>query len=147
MSKISDNETKIKLTQKLINNTQRQTKILTDNIYVNQLHINKLNRELKVLKEDYANMILKAYKSRSEESRFMFILSSQNFLQAYKRVQYMKQYATFRKVQGEEIRSKMEKLEALNKSSTPRKKEKVQLLAETIKTRQTWRATGRSRKN
>jgi hypothetical protein len=40
---------------------------------------------LGILKEDYAKMIVKSYKSRSEQSRAMFILSSENFLQAYKR--------------------------------------------------------------
>jgi hypothetical protein len=48
------------------------------------MKINKLNKELVVLKEDYAKMIVKSYKSRSEQSRAMFILSSDNFLQAYK---------------------------------------------------------------
>ena len=130
LSKISESNTKITLTEKLIANTQKQTKILTDNIYLNQLEINKLNRELKVLKEDYANMILKAYKTRSDQSRIMFILSSDSFLQAYKRMQYIKQYASFRKVQGEEIRGKMEKLEELNKTLNSQKDEKIKLLAE-----------------
>ena len=133
MTKIADNETKIKLSEKLINNTQKQTKILTDEIYLNQLKINKLNRELKVLKEDYADMILKAYKSRSQQSRIMFILSSQNFLQAYKRMQYMKQYASFRKIQGEAIKAKMAELEELAVKLNGQKKEKEQLLAENIK--------------
>jgi hypothetical protein len=34
-------------------------------------------------------MIVKSYKSRSEQSRAMFILSAENFLQAYKRAQYL----------------------------------------------------------
>ena len=38
--------------------------------------INKLNKDLKIMKEDYAKMIVKSYKSRSEQSRFMFVLSS-----------------------------------------------------------------------
>jgi hypothetical protein len=42
-------------------------------------------------------MIVKSYKSRSEQSRAMFILSSENFLQAYKRAQYLKQYTSFKK--------------------------------------------------
>jgi hypothetical protein len=41
-------------------------------------------KELEILKEDYAKMIVKSYKSRSSESRAMFLLSSENFLQAYK---------------------------------------------------------------
>ncbi|NDI98582.1 peptidoglycan DD-metalloendopeptidase family protein [Flavobacterium sp. LaA7.5] len=133
MTKIADNDTKIKLSEKLISNTQKQTKILTDEIYLNQLKLNKLNRELKVLKEDYSAMILKAYKSRSQQSRIMFILSSQNFLQAYKRMQYMKQYASFRKIQGEAIKTKMTELEELAVKLNNQKKEKEQLLAENLK--------------
>lgn len=136
LTKITENNTRIKLSEQLIANMQRQTKLLTDDIYLNQLEINKLNRELKVLKEDYAAMILKAYKSRSEQSRIMFILSSDNFLQAYKRMQYMKQYASFRKVQGEEIRGKMMKLEDLVKKLNAQKVEKEKLLAENEREKQ-----------
>jgi hypothetical protein len=69
---------------------------------------------LGILKEDYAKMIVKSYKSRSEQSRAMFILSSENFLQAYKRAQYLKQYTSFRKNQGEEIKSKSVELVDFN---------------------------------
>lgn len=133
LTKIEGNNAKIKLSEKIISTTSKQTRLLTDDIYTNQLAINKLNRELKVLKEDYANMVVRAYKSRSEQSRIMFILSSENFLQAYKRMQYMKQYASFRKVQGEEIRSKMQKLEMLDQTLTSQKKEKEKLLVESEK--------------
>jgi septal ring factor EnvC (AmiA/AmiB activator) len=137
LGKIVENSTKIKLSERLISTTSKQARLLTDDIYTNQLSINKLNRELKVLKEDYANMVVRAYKSRSEQSRIMFILSSENFLQAYKRMQYMKQYASFRKVQGDEIRSKMTQLEELNAKLSGQKKEKEVLLAESEKQKQT----------
>ncbi len=136
LGKIEENNAKIRLSQSLISTTSKQTRLLSDDIYANQLSINKLNRELKVLKEDYANMVVKAYKSRSEQSRIMFILSSENFLQAYKRMQYMKQYASFRKVQGEEIRSKMEDLENRTAKLKGQKKEKEKLLAESEKQKQ-----------
>lgn len=133
LSKINENTSKIKLSQNLINTTSKQTRLLTDDIYLNQLKINKLNRELKVLKEDYANMVRRAYRSRSEQSRIMFILSSDSFLEAYKRMQYMKQYASFRKIQGEEISSKMTELENLNVKLGGQKKEKQKLLTESEK--------------
>lgn len=136
LGKIEENSTKIKLSERLISTTSKQTRLLTDDIYTNQLSINKLNRELKVLKEDYANMVVKAYKSRSEQSRIMFILSSENFLQAYKRMQYMKQYASFRKVQGDEIRSKMAELEGRVTTLSTQKKEKEVLLSESEKQKQ-----------
>lgn len=133
LAKIADNENKIALSEKLINNTKKQAKILEDEIYTNQLKINKLNKELKVLKEDYAEMLVKAYKSRSQQSRIMFILSSDNFLQAYKRMQYMKQYANYRKMQAEEIRAKKTELEVLQEKLNTQKKEKERLIAENIK--------------
>jgi septal ring factor EnvC (AmiA/AmiB activator) len=133
LTQIADNQAKIKLSEKLINNTQKQTRILTDEIYLNQLKINKLGRELKVLKDDYAQTLVKAYKNRSQQSRIMFILSSDNFLQAYKRMQYMKQYASYRKIQAEEIRATKTELEGLQDKLNVQKKEKEKLLAENLK--------------
>jgi septal ring factor EnvC (AmiA/AmiB activator) len=121
---------KIKLKEKLINTTEKQAKLLSNDMYINQIQINKLKRELKVLKEDYAKMIVKSYKSRSEESRAMFLLSSENFLQAYKRAQYMKQYTSFRKTQGEEIKSKSAELVQFNEKLDVQKIAKKKLIAE-----------------
>jgi septal ring factor EnvC (AmiA/AmiB activator) len=124
---------KIKLKEKLINTSEKQAKILSNDIYSNQIEINKLNRELKVLKEDYAVMIVKSYKSRSEESRAMFILSSTSFLQAYKRAQYMKQYTNYRKMQGDEIKVKSDQLVVYNEKMGVKKSEKQQLIQENEK--------------
>lgn len=126
---------KIKLKEKLINTTEKQKKLLGNDMYINQLKINKLKRELEILKEDYGKMIVKSYKSRSEQSRAMFILSSENFLQAYKRAQYMKQYTSFRKTQGEEIKSKTDQLVVYNEKLDVQKTAKNKLIAENEKER------------
>ena len=126
---------KIKLQEKLIKTTEKQAKVLGNDMYINQVKINKLKKELEVLKEDYARMIVKSYKSRSEESRAMFLLSSENFLQAYKRAQYMKQYSSFRKMQGEEIKSKSLELQDYNGRLAIQKKEKQKIIAEREKER------------
>ncbi len=126
---------KIKLKEKLINTTEKQTKLLGNDMYVNQVKINKLKKELEILKADYAEMIVKSYKSRSEESRAMFLLSSENFLQAYKRAQYMKQYTNYRKMQGEEISSKSDQLLDYNGKLNVQKTAKQKLIAEKEKER------------
>jgi septal ring factor EnvC (AmiA/AmiB activator) len=130
LTEIIQQREKIRLRESLIKTTEKQAKILKDEMYTNQLDINQLNRELNELKEDYAAMILKSYKSRSEQSRAMFLLSSESFLQAYKRAQYMKQYASFRKLQGEDIKVKAEKLVVLNTKLDAQKVEKQKLLQE-----------------
>ncbi len=127
---------KIGLKQTLINTTEKQAKLLSNNIYLNQREVNKLNKELKVLKEDYAEMIVKSYKSRSTQSRAMFLLSSEDFSQAYKRLQYMKQYTSYRKMQGEEIKRKTTELNDYNAKLSGQKTEKEKLLAEQEKQRQ-----------
>jgi len=127
---------KIGLKEKLIRTTEKQTKLLSNDIYINQLKINQLNRDLEKLREDYAQMIVKSYKSRSEQSRAMFLLSSENFLQAYKRAQYMKQYASYRKMQGEEIKGKTKLLEDYNVKIGAQKQEKEKLIAENEKEKQ-----------
>ncbi|WP_394343482.1 murein hydrolase activator EnvC family protein, partial [Flavobacterium bomense] len=126
---------KIKLKEKLINTTEKQARLLSNDIYINQLKINKLNRELVVLKEDYSKMIVKSYKSRSEQSRAMFILSSNSFLQAYKRAQYMKQYTGYRKMQGVEIKSKSDELTDYNEKLDVQKSAKQKLIQENEKER------------
>lgn len=127
---------KIGLKQKLIATTAKQTKLLSNDMYINQVQINHLKKDLVDLKEDYAEMIVKSYKSRSTQSRAMFILSSENFLQAYKRMQYMKQYSSYRKMQGEEIKEKTESLTDYNAKLSGQKTEKQKLLVEQEKQKQ-----------
>lgn len=121
---------KIGLKEKLIKTTEKQTKLLGNDIYINQIKINQLNRDLEQLRKDYTAMILKSYKSRSEQSRAMFLLSSENFLQAYKRAQYMKQYASYRKMQGQEIEGKTKQLVGYTNKIVVQKTEKEKLIAE-----------------
>lgn len=127
---------KIKLKEKLINTTAKQEKILGNDMYINQVKVNKLKKELAVLKEDYAKMILKSYKSRSEQSRAMFILSSESFLQAYKRAQYLKQYTNFRKNQGLEIQSKTAELVTYNAKLDGQRQVKKKIIVENEKEKQ-----------
>jgi septal ring factor EnvC (AmiA/AmiB activator) len=128
-------EKKIELKENLIKTTEKQAKLLSNDMYINQVQINKLKKELVILKEDYAKMIVKSYKSRSEESRAMFLLSSENFQQAYKRLQYMKQYTSFRKIQGEEIKDKSKELVVYNQKLDVQKSAKQKLIDEKEKER------------
>ena len=118
---------------KLINAFKAESRALNKEINDNEREIKKLATELKILKEDYADMIYKSYKSKSQNSRIMFLLSSQNFYQAYKRLQYMKQYTDFRKAQGTQISNKTQDLVVLNDTLNIRKKEKEILANESKK--------------
>ncbi|MGG5576765.1 murein hydrolase activator EnvC family protein [Myroides sp. C15-4] len=130
LAEIEEINRKVTLNKQLINNVRKQINITNNTIATNQKEANALAKELEQLKKDYAQTIVKAYKSRSNQSKMMFILSSENFFQAYKRVQYLKQYADFRKEQGEELKEKTVLLnEALAKLEVEKEKQR-KLLAE-----------------
>lgn len=128
LSNLDNINYKISVRQNLIRITNQQANNLTREINNNQKEITNLRNRLQVLKDEYAAMIVKSYKSRSEESKIMFLLSSNNFQQAYKRLQYIKQYANYQKKQGEEIKQETLKLQELNKDLQVQKQEKQQLI-------------------
>lgn len=130
LSQVEDLNQRISTSENLIRVTNQQANLLTRNINENINKISALRKELEIMKTDYAAMIQKSYKSKNQQSRVMFLLSSENFLQAYKRVQYMKQYAKFRKKQGEGIREKTEELQTLNTDLIGQKKQKQTLISE-----------------
>ena len=107
---------KIEVRTQLISTIHLEAAILSKEITANQMKLTKLSDKLVRLKKDYAAMIFNSYKSRSQESRTMFLLSSQSFLQAYKRLGYMKQYTSFRKKQGEDIGEQTTTVQRLNDS-------------------------------
>lgn len=113
---LKDINQKIQVRNKLIKTIQLEAKLLSKGIKTNERKIENLKKNLEALKTDYASMIYKSYKSKSQQSRMMFLLSSQNFYQAYKRLEYMKQYASFRKKQGEEILVQANFISKLNDS-------------------------------
>ena len=130
LTEIEDLAVKIGLRQRLIKVTNEEANRLTQQISVNQRTITRQEKELKDLKAEYAEMIRYAYASKSAQSRLMFLFSSESFLQAYKRFQYLKQYAAFRKKQGLMIAEKTKALEALNVSLAIQKQKKDTLIKE-----------------
>jgi septal ring factor EnvC (AmiA/AmiB activator) len=130
LAEVEDLDQRIATRETLIRVTNEQANLLTREINTNLNTIDQLKEELKVLKTDYAGMISKSYKSKSQQSRIMFLLSAENFLQAYKRMQYMKQYTKFRKKQGEDIKIKTGELQKLNEDLFRQKKDKEKLIAQ-----------------
>ena len=70
----------------------------------------KEEKDLISLKEEYAKMIYAAFKQKGKRNNMMFILSSDDFNQAYKRVLYLKQYSVFRQNQAKKIEETQEKI-------------------------------------
>ncbi len=125
MSVIFESDKKIKLREQLINTNQRQLQVLSNEVSRNQEEIQQLSKEVEQLKKDYASMIRLSYMNQIEQNKLMYLLSSENFKQAYKRNQYIKQYNKFREQQANDIFEKKEDLEL--KISKLKEKEQRQL--------------------
>ena len=117
----------------LIRLTNRQINRLNQEININLRNIEKLRAELTSLKKDYAEMVVSARKNKSSQNRLMFLLSSESFWQAYKRMAYMKQYAAYRKQQGEQIAAKTKALQQYTTDLVAQRKDKKQLIEQNRK--------------
>ena len=114
----------------LIRLTNRQINQLNQKITLNLRNIEQLRTELTQLKKDYAEMVVAARKNQSTQNRLMFLLSSESFWQAYKRMAYMKQYAAYRKQQGEQIATKTKTLQQYTNDLVAQRKDKERLIRE-----------------
>lgn len=130
LTQVEDLDQQIQIRSDLIKVTNRQANLLTREIDENLNKLENLREELQDLREDYAKMIQKSYKSKSGQSKIMFLLSSESFKQAYKRIQYMKQYANYRKKQGKQIQERAELIQQVNKDLIKQKADKQDLIAE-----------------
>ena len=113
---------KLKLRQNLISTLDRELELLDEDIQTLEEEASALKKEVDDLKEKYAQMIRQARKSSNKYSRLMFLFSSQNFNQALRRLEYLKQYSEFRRRQVREIEKKQndlnDKLISLNEQKT-----------------------------
>jgi septal ring factor EnvC (AmiA/AmiB activator) len=98
---------KINKTETLIKLTNDQINLLNFEVEKNEDKIDKLNIEIIAARKDYSDMIFNSYKSRLKENRLMFLLSAENFLQAFKRSQYFEQFSKNRKEMALSIQTKV----------------------------------------
>ncbi|MGU3377201.1 peptidoglycan DD-metalloendopeptidase family protein [Chryseobacterium sp. M5A1_1a] len=94
---------KLVLREKVFNNTQKEKRFIEDEIYLRQLEINRQNKELAVLRKNYAEVLVNAYKNKGVQNKVTFILSSKNLGEAIRRVQYLKQYSDYQDKKATEI--------------------------------------------
>ncbi len=128
VSQVEDLTYKINIRKNLIRVTNDQANLLSRTISKNTKEISKLETQLNLLKQNYADMIVKSYKSKSVHSRLMFLFSAENFKQAYKRLQYFEQYKNYQKDQAAIIKAKSIELDQLNAVLSQQEQDKKALI-------------------
>jgi len=105
-------ERKIEYRQDLLNNIQIQLSQLDADITDLTKEIEYKKQEIEHQKEQYRRMIRQAYKMRDANASLVFILSSESFNQANKRMEYLNQLKKYREDQIQKILKNIEDLEA-----------------------------------
>lgn len=105
-------------------------------IAISNQTILSLKEELNTLKQEYARMILYAYRTMRTNNRLVFIFSSKDFNQAYHRLRYYRQYAEFRRKQADKIRQTQAELLLKQQNLHSIRDQKVELADAQEKSRQ-----------
>lgn len=134
---LNDVQKKIQLREKVYSNTQKEKRLIEDDIYLRQLEINRQNRELAVLRKNYAEVLVKAYKNKGVQNKVTFILSSKNLGEALRRIQYLKDYSDYQDKKAAEISEAARKLLANIEAKQRSVKDKETLLTNQQKELQT----------
>ncbi|MEG2854252.1 MAG: peptidoglycan DD-metalloendopeptidase family protein [Bacteroides sp.] len=92
--------------------------------------LGKLRRDLRDKKKKYESSVQYLYKNKSIEEKLMFIFSAKSLSQTYRRLRYVREYATYQRIQGEEILKKQEQVTLKKKELQQVKAAKVSLLKE-----------------
>jgi len=129
---------KIEVTKKLISESEQQQKITTNQLQVlseqiglreellstinteingiegeiqrKEETLRRLELQLNSMKDEYARMVVQAYKNRSSYDKLMFVFAATDFNQAYKRMKLLQHYADSRKKQVEMIAQTQEQI-------------------------------------
>jgi murein hydrolase activator len=120
---------KISIREELIFTIRTEIKNLQKQVDETKKGIESLEKEIENLKKEYANMVYYAYKNKNSYDRLMFLFSSKDFNQAYRRLKYLQQYSEYRKKQAEAIVAAQAKLDEKIITLNGFLKEKKELLA------------------
>ena len=102
---------KISIRSQLIRTIQNELRSIKEEIRLTKAQNESLQIELDSLKIEYAQLIKQAYNSSRYFNRLLFLFSSSDFQQAYKRATYIRQIAQYRKAQSQNIEQKQLTLE------------------------------------
>lgn len=91
---------KVSKREELVRGINKQINELDNTIYLNEMDIYRLRKELDTLKLKYAKSIVFAYKSRGSYEYLNFLFSATNFNDAVKRMAYLKSYRQNRETQA-----------------------------------------------
>ena len=114
--------------RRTIDTIRRDISHLDGNITMLNSQLDVLGKELNDRKQKYVKSMRYMHRNRSIQSQLMFIFSAKNFSQMYRRMRFMREYASYQRAQGEEVKTKQAEVNAKHQQLTATKKQKSNLL-------------------
>ena len=94
---------KLTLRESVISGMKQEISLLNERIDLNTVAIDMMERDLVILKRDYARAVINSYKTQKSNPELVYILSAKDFNQGYKRLKYLQQVTKFRRRESEII--------------------------------------------
>ena len=89
--------------ERVLKNVNKELGGIDNNITTSQRDVRRMSFLLDTLKQEYTNSMIYSYKNRSNVDFLNFILSASSFNDAITRITYLKNYRSYRELQGENI--------------------------------------------
>lgn len=93
------------------------------------VQLEMLKKQLADCKKRYVKSMRYMHRNRSTQSKMMFIFSANNFTQMFRRMRFMREYAAYQHVQGDEVKAQQEEVNRKLQEISMAKEHKSQLLA------------------
>ena len=102
---------KLSLRENVIKSMGKEIDLLNERIEINRIALEMMEEDLMVLKNDYSQAIVNSYKWKKVNPEIVYILSSKDFNQGYKRLKYLQQVTKYRRYESEIIGELKEEVE------------------------------------
>ena len=101
---------KISNRKSLVEESERQIRKYSDEIYLKQRQINRLQARVDTLKDHYSRLVVSAYKNRDSRIWYMYMLSSESLGQAFRRYSYFKNLSSQMNDEARKIKAAQDEL-------------------------------------
>ncbi len=118
----------IKDRKRLINSINSEISALDSDMGKLTKRRGELSLRLEALKADYANLVRKTHYADMQSSPLLFLMSSKDFQQLYRRIRYMREFTQYRKQQVAEIEQVQTEIDIQNSLLEERKNDREKAL-------------------
>ena len=117
----------------MVAESDRQIRKYSDDMYLKQRQINRLQARVDTLTDHYSRLVVSAYKNRDSRIWYMYMLASDNLGQAFRRYSYFKNLSSQMNDEAKKIKAAQEELVRERESLAAMKREAQKVKDERVK--------------